>query len=82
MKHTYQPNGSTIKEKLMCELRHCAAVLLRRAKTHKRCRRCFTHGFRPDGTWGVKYSCCGCAEVETGIEKISKLLDSERKPKD
>lgn len=79
MKHTYQPNGSTIKEKLMCELRHCAAVLLRRAKTHKRCRRCFTHGFRPDGTWGVVRGCDGCAEMASAIGALRELFRAETK---
>ena len=82
MKHkpSFKVSGKmTFPEKAYALIRHHAAKIAERVRTKSRCRDCFKHDVRRDGTWGVVRGCAGCAEMGSAIGELRELFKTEKK---
>ena len=79
-KPSFKVSGKmTFPEKAYALIRHHAAKIAERVRTKSRCRDCFKHDVRRDGTWGVARGCDGCAEMASAIGALRELFKTEKK---
>ena len=79
-KTSFKVSGKlTFPEKAYALIRHHAAKIAERVRTKSRCRDCFKHDVRRDGSWGVARGCDGCAEMGSAIGALRELFRAETK---